>query len=576
DIKPALMVPDLEALLLQVIESVQPVEREVRDRDDRWHSLRLYPYRTLDHKIEGAVLVLADIDQIRRDGELLRHQAALIELSQDAVIVRDAENRVTIWNRGAQDMYGWTSDEARGKLLNELLGIGGPVWTEINDALHSLGKWEGEIRVQRRDNGSVTIHNREVLVRGEDGSRAEVLAIQRDVTERKRTLDVLKQADRRKDEFLATLAHELRNPLSPIRNAVEVMRLSSDDPLIQAEARDVLYRQVRQMSRIVEDLIDVSRIVEKKVELRVEAVPMGAVMETAVESCRSAIEAYRHHLHVSLPPRPVTLMGDSVRLSQVVINLLTNAAKYTPPGGDIWLSAEVAKEGELPLPEGIPAGRSTLIVRVRDNGIGIAPEFLPRIFDLFSQAETTSEATRSGLGVGLSLVRSLVEMHGGYVKVKSVGRGTEFTLRLPIVAAPSEVGRRPRTNTPVSDQEIAPRCILLVDDNKDQADSLAMLLRLQGHQVEVAYDGRSGYQKALTMRPDVALLDIGMPELNGYEVARHIREHPELAEMILIAQTGWGQEEDRERSAEAGFDHHLVKPIDMNVLRGLMSKTTAG
>jgi two-component system CheB/CheR fusion protein len=562
DIKPAIQVPDLESLIGEVIERVQPAEREVRDRDGRWYVLRIHPYRTTDHKIDGAVLLFLDVDQMRRDQEELRQQAALIELSQDAIIVRDANNCITFWNRGAREMYGWSADEVRGRPLEQVLKTDPTDWAGVNSYLDQTGSWEGELRQTRRNGKPILVHSREVLVRDEAGQRFAVLSIKRDITGLRRMMDALKEADRRKDEFLAILAHELRNPLAPIRNAVEIMRRSSDDPNAMTRVRDMLERQVRQIGGIVDDLIDVTRIVEKKIELHRERVPLNSIVETALESCRSIIDGCGHQLTVHLPPKPVYLDADRVRLSQVLVNLLNNSAKYTESGGQIWLTAEVVNSGRE---------HPELFVRVRDTGIGISADLLPNIFDMFTQGSRGPHHGRSGLGVGLTLVRSLVQMHGGSVSAQSAGpgKGSEITVRLPV----AEVKPEPMPVAPplaAARPAIAPKRILVVDDHRDQAESLGQLLKLMGHEVHVAFNGQDALSALNAFRPEVGLLDIGLPGINGYELARRIREHPQFKNIILVAQTGWGQEKDRQRSKEAGFDHHLVKPVGPEMIEKIL------
>lgn len=381
------------------------------------------------------------------------------------------------------------------------------------------------------------------------------------------------EADRRKDAFLALLAHELRDPIAPIRNAVEILRLAGDDPAAVEPARDVLYRQVRQLSRIVEDLIDVGRIVEKKIDLRRERVSLAKVVDAAVETCRSRIEACGQRLSVALPREPLFLDVDPARISQVLTNLLNNAAKYTPEGGEIQLSAERAR----PAPKG---GKPTeVVLRVRDSGVGIPAELLPRIFDLYFQGEPVLEPTRSGLGVGLTLVRSLVQMHGGEVEARSAGPGlgSELTVRLPLAKLGSpEREAVSATGRPAEPLGASPRRILVVDDNQDQAETLARLLRVMGHEVRVAFDGLSALAAAADLVPDLALVDIGLPGINGFEVARAIRQQPLLRHAVLVAQTGWGQDEDRRRSIEAGFDHHMVKPLDFDAVRKILASLPAG
>jgi len=494
--------------------------------------------------------------RLRQVQEQLRRQAALIDLSRDGIIIRDAKGRIVSWNRGACDVYGWTADEAVGKDLAALLGTDPAVWADLNAQLERDGAWEGELVQVRRDGTPVIVECREVVARDEHGDIAAVLAIKRDVTANLRVLEALKLADRRKDEFLATLAHELRNPLGPIRNAIEIMRLSGDDPDTVMRMRGMLERQVRQLARIVDDLVDVARIVERKIELHRERVALRTIVETAVETCRSLMERCRHDLTVSMPDEPLELDGDAVRLAQVLINLLNNAARYTEPGGRISLAIEH-----------VTRGGDEIAVRVRDTGMGIAPELLPHVFEMFTQGAGLPNQGKSGMGIGLTLVRSLVAMHGGSVEVYSEGpnRGSEFVVRLPIAPLESEAGRQAgRTG------KLAPRRVLVVDDNADQLESLGLLFELMGHEVRMAASGPTALETAAAFHPDIALIDIGLPGMSGYDVARRIREQPELRDVVLVAQTGWGQDDDQRRSREAGFDHHLVKPVKRDTLERLV------
>lgn len=369
----------------------------------------------------------------------------------------------------------------------------------------------------------------------------------------------VREADRHKDEFLALLGHELRNPLSPIRNALHILKLAGTDPAITERARAVMERQLEHMVRLVDDLLDVSRIMRGKVELRREPVELATVIARAVETSQPAIEAEEHRLTLSLPPEPLWVSGDLVRLAQVVANLLNNAAKYTERGGQIGVTA--AREG------------GAAVLRVRDTGIGIAPHLLPRLFDMFFQAERRTKASQGGLGIGLSLVRGLVELHGGTVEAHSagLGQGSEFVVRLPLL----ERDEDGRDSPPLTDKKAGKkwaRCrVLVVDDNVDAADCLALLLRLQGQEVDVAYDGPSALVLAEANPPAIAFLDLGMPKMDGYELARAFRANPVLKSVVLVALTGWGQPEDRQRTREAGFDHHLVKPVDAEVLPDLLA-----
>jgi CheY-like chemotaxis protein len=380
-------------------------------------------------------------------------------------------------------------------------------------------------------------------------------------------MKALEDADRRKDEFLAMLSHELRNPLGPIRNAVGIMALAGDDPTSVGLARDMLQRQVGQLSRIVDDLIDISRIVEKKVNLQKRPVELRDVMEIALETCRSYVEGREHRLNVKLPSSRLWVNGDPARLGQVLINLLNNAARYTDRGGEIWLSAEhVPAESHNPHPRRAPG---YALIRIRDTGIGISAEQLPRVFDAFEHSDDSSQQGRGGLGVGLSIVRSLVQMHGGSVEAhsKGPGKGSEFVVRLPLIEPP----REPVSAASERKSATAARRVLVVDDNEDHAESLGMLLKLMGHETRTAYDGEAALRIAEEFKPHVALIDIGLPQVNGYEVARRLRAEPRFRKLVLVAQTGWGQDSDRQRSQAAGFDHHLVKPVAPDIVADIIA-----
>jgi CheY-like chemotaxis protein len=365
----------------------------------------------------------------------------------------------------------------------------------------------------------------------------------------------LRDADRRKDEFLAMLAHELRNPLAPLQNGLQILRLKcAGEPTID-EVGEMMQRQVGQLVRLVDDLLDISRITRGRVELRKELVDLAEVATRAVEAARPMIDARRHQLTYEGPPVPVLVNADPTRLTQVIGNLLNNAAKFTETGGRIRLS--VGRE--------LNAG----VVRVVDEGIGIAADMLPRIFELFAQAERTLDRSQGGLGIGLTLVRHLVEIHGGSVQAFSAGLGTgsEFVVRLP---APAHLGPSDRFAVKRNAGGASPERILVVDDNVDAAESLAKLLRLSGHEASTAYTGMAVAGAVAEHRPDVVLLDIGLPGLDGYEVARRLRAAPGGEGLLLIALTGYGQESDRQRSRAAGFDHHLVKPLDVVALELLL------
>lgn len=363
----------------------------------------------------------------------------------------------------------------------------------------------------------------------------------------------LRDADRRKDEFLATLAHELRNPLAPIWNSLHILRLTANDNPATAQLCEMMERQVTHLVRLVDDLLEVSRITRGKIELRLEQVELAAVIRSAVETTRPAIDAAGHSLAISLPAEPQVIKGDAVRLSQVFANLLNNATKYMNRGGQIWLTAR-REEREV-------------VVSVRDTGIGIEPEMLPEIFTMFTQVDRSRRQAQGGLGIGLTLVRSLLEMHGGQIEARSagVGQGSEFIVRLPLSGEAASEADRPDSRIPA----LPRHRVLVVDDNCDAAVSLGHLLRLLGVDARVVHDGPTALETLRSYHPTVILLDIGMPGMDGYEVARRIREHAENRDITLIALTGWGQEDDRRRSSQAGFDHHLLKPADIATVKTL-------
>jgi signal transduction histidine kinase len=361
------------------------------------------------------------------------------------------------------------------------------------------------------------------------------------------TTRALQEANHRKDEFLAMLAHELRNPLAPIRTAVQLLRLKELTEPHRRQARDVIERQVEHLVNLIDDLLDVSRITRGMITLQLEPVLIGAIVARAVETARPAIDANRHSLALDLPDELISVEGDKTRLVQVIANILHNAAKFMDPGGQIRLS--VRRDG------------STAVIKIADTGIGIAPEAIPKIFELFTQVHSRSERAQGGLGIGLALVRRLTEMHGGTVGVNSEGsgRGAEFTVRLPIMASQVASLSRQRGEKGAV-PAIPPQRILVADDNHDAAEALSLQLQLAGHDVRTAHDGAEAVAIAATFEPDIVLLDLGMPKMDGYEAARQLRLHAGRR-MTLVALTGWGQQQDRDRTADAGFDAHLVKPV---------------
>lgn len=419
---------------------------------------------------------------------------------------------------------------------------------------------DGEVIIERPDGSRVTVIVNIRPLKGPDGSITGAINCFYDITERHRQererqqqTEALADLNRRKDEFLAMLSHELRNPLAPIVNAVHLLRSESSNVVLQQRARTIIERQLTQMTRLVDDLMDVSRVSTGRIHLHLDDISVSAVVQRAVDAVRHLIDQRGHQLTVSWPPQPIWLHADSDRLEQVIVNLLTNAAKYTEPGGKIWLS--VAQEGR------------DCVVRVRDTGLGIAPDFLPHVLDLFTQGERSLARSQGGLGIGLALVKRLVEMHSGRVEAHSpLGQGSEFIVTLPVVAAPAPLGRADTiTSNPPSLR------VLIVDDNVDTVDSLEMLLKAAGHDVRKAYDGSALLEAALDYRPQVMLLDIGLPGLDGYQLATRLREQSTLQGVVLVALTGYGDESARQRSAGAGCDHHLTKPTDLGRLQQILA-----
>lgn len=423
-------------------------------------------------------------------------------------------------------------------------------------ALKNLREYNGhEIMIERPDGQRLTALAHASPIHNEMGGLIGAVNVLVDISDRKRSEDALKEADRSKNEFLATLAHELRNPLAPIRAAVKILQIKSPAPESQA-ALDVIERQTRQMTRLIDDLLDVARITSNKLELRREQIELREVLKAAVETSRPLIEQRGHKLTVRSPLAPIHIDGDPVRLAQVISNLLNNAAKYTERGGRIWLTA--TRKG------------NDAVIKIRDTGIGIPAEVMPHIFQMFTQADRTVHGSAGGLGIGLTLVKRLIEMHGGTITAQSEGRGkgSEFILRVPTASAcfsQPEIPTRKATTEPRKSIRI-----LVVDDNQDSADSLGMLLELLGNEVRIAHDGLAGVNLANEFQPGVVLLDIGLPTLNGFEAAERIRQQPWGKKAVMIAVTGWGETVDRGRSKKAGFDYHLVKPVDPDVLTRML------
>jgi two-component system, chemotaxis family, CheB/CheR fusion protein len=689
------VLPDLEAFITGVIEAVRPREVEVQDTQGRWFSLRVRPYVTIDNVVDGAVLVLIDIDDLKRSAQRLitarDYVANIIETVRDPLVVLDGTLRVEGVNRAFRQMFQVGDVDTDGKfiydlgdrqwdipelrtLLSEILpqhttvenflverdfvrlgyrsmllnarrmrnadgateriilaveditarkqvegevlrqtdrietilnavplgvylvdqdlrirhvnpstmhifgNIPDLIGRDFSDVMHRLwprayadevvGRFRqtlatGEAyvtpdRIEKRLDGGVTEYyewqiHRISLPEGGFGA----VCYFRDVSLEVKTRAALAESDRHKDEFLAMLAHELRNPLAPILVSIDVIRRAkANSPALVDQALDLIRRQVGHMVRLVDDLLDVGRVSRGRIDLRRERVELVSAIRQVVEGTRALFDRREQTLVVDLPAEPVFLSVDPVRLAQIVGNLLNNANKFTARGGQVWLTVDVRPGAALAGADGPQA-----VIRVRDTGIGIAAEHLTSVFDMFTQVDTSLERASTGLGIGLTLVKTLTEMHGGSVTASSrgLGQGSEFLVRLPI-----EVSREvPVVPPPAPDAAVAPLRILVVDDNHDAADSLAMLLTMNGHETHTEHDGVAAVAAVATFRPDVILMDIGLPGLNGYEAARQIRaQHTGPTRPVLVAVTGWGQSEDRQRSKDAGFDVHVVKPMD--------------
>jgi len=556
------------ALIGMAPPSPDDLEREIAERRRVEAELRKAEarYRTLVEQIPAVTFVVA-LDEVRSELYVSPQIEALAGYT-----AREWRDDPILW-------YERVHPDDRGSIevgLAATIATGEP--------------FRSEVRLLARDGRVVWVHTTVQLAPGDEGRPGFLQGIAFDITERKTAEETLRrvnaeletqvqkrtrelveanarlrqraadlaEADRNKDEFLAMLAHELRNPLAPVRNALQILRTSDLSDERQRWSRDVMDRQVRHMARLVDDLLDVARIRGGLIALRKESVDLAAVLERAVETARPVLDAKRHELIVRPPSPPVRLVADPTRLAQVFSNLLQNAAKYTDEGGRIELTA--GRDGDA------------VAVRVKDNGRGIRPSLLSKVFDLFTQGDRSLARTQGGLGIGLTLVRSLVQSHGGTVEAFSAGegQGSEFVVRLPVVD--SEVGApSPAAEGGTARRAVPARRILVVDDNRDGAESLALLLRTGGHEVRTAHDGPGALEAARAFRPHVVFLDIGLPGMDGYEVARRLRKEPGMEKGLLAALTGYGQEEDRRKAMEAGFNVHLVKPADIDTLQNIMA-----
>ena len=544
---------------------VQTIERLEHDDGLVHHSIvAKFPIMnaTGEPMLIGGIAI--DVTDRLRAEEALRRSQERLELAQRAGRIGTFEWNIptgeVTWTEAEAALYGLAPSAFGGRYENWLQAVHpddrSRAQGDVTRAVEECAPFDTEFRVVWPSGAIRRIAAKGTVFYDDAGRPLRMLGINMDVTERKEAEEALREADRRKDEFLAMLAHELRNPLAPIRAGLHLLGVVEQDDPRSARVREMLARQVQQLVRLVDDLLELSRISRGDIELRREPVGLESAIAGAIETSRPLIDERGHRLAVRLPSEPLVLDADPVRLSQIVANLLNNAARYTDPGGHITVSAERHGDGAA--------------IHVADDGVGIPVEMLSRVFDPFTQVDRSSARSHRGLGIGLALVKTLAELHGGSVAVSSAGPGTgsEFTVRLPLARADGAVGAASDGEQP---RASAGCRILVVDDNRDAAESLGLLLETMGHEVRVAHAGEEGLLAMRAFAPMVVLLDIGMPDMDGYEVARRIRSEEGSGRAVLVAITGWGQDEDRRRAREAGFDHHLTKPVDPAELQKLLA-----
>jgi PAS domain S-box-containing protein len=540
-----------------------------KDGSIAWVNNCVTGLRDASGNLQSIICVTVDISQ-RKEAELAlaevqaessrqrRLYEAILNNTPDLAYIFGLDHRFAYANERLLQMWGRSWNEAIGKTCLEL---GYEPWhaamhdREIDQVAATKQPLRGEVPFTGAFGRRIYDYIL-VPVIGPNGEVEAVAGTTRDVTERKTAEQALEQADKRKDEFLATLAHELRNPLAPIRSSIHILSMSTRGDAAAEQVCEIMERQVTQMVRLVDDLLEISRITRGSIELRCEETTLAEIVRTAIDTSQPAITAGGHQLSVTLPPEKITLYGDAVRLSQVISNLLNNAAKYTDRGGQIWISAQ--------------HGQGEVVVRVRDNGIGIPVEMIPLVFDMFVQVDRTASRAQGGLGIGLTLVKRLVEMHGGHVAVDSPGPnlGSTFTVRLPTSAEKTApAAAHLSANVPQTPR----RRVLIVDDNRDAATSLGMLLTAMGSEVQIANDGPTALAIMERYQPEVVLLDLGMPGMDGFQVAEQIRASERSSNVKICALTGWGQVADRERTQAAGFDDHLIKPVGMEQIQQILN-----
>lgn len=530
-----------------------------------WADVVITALRSPTGKLTGFLKITRDLSERRRHEQTLRESEERFRLlvnsvKEYAIFMLDTEGRVASWNLGAERIIGYAPAEIMARSFEclypaEAAERGAP--RQDLAAAMEHGSVETNGWRLRKDGSRFWANVVICTVHDMDGKLRGFSQVTRDLTER-RELEEMQESRQRTHEFLAMLSHELRNPLAPLQTSVELLRMRDQTDPVVVRAREVIDRQVQHLTHIIDELLDASRINSGRITLANETLDLHDVIARALEAARPLLDSKGHSLAVKPPEHPVWIKGDLTRLTQVFVNLLNNAAKYTPAGGHVELEVRVGQS------------RETVAVHIRDDGIGIAPELLPRVFDLFTQGDRSLDRTDGGLGVGLALVHRIVSLHAGAVKALSEGsgRGTELIVTLPLFfeETPMTVG----SDSQRLERQHKRRRVMVIDDNKDAAESMSMLFELWGHEVMCAYDGRAALAAAPKYRPDAVFLDIGLPGMDGYEIAERLRELPESADTVLVALTGYGQDEDRRRSREAGFDHHLVKPVAPETLQKLL------
>jgi PAS domain S-box-containing protein len=536
-----------------------------KDGSRFWTNVVITALYDADGRPSAFIKITRDLSERRAAEETLRQSEERFRLlvagvKEYAIFMLDPDGNIVSWNEGAARIKGYAAHEIIGKhfssfYTSEDVEAGKPA-RELEVA-RQAGSVEDEGWRVKKDRSLFWANVVITAIYDEDRRLVGYAKVTRDLTD-KRKSEALEAADRQKNEFLAMLAHELRNPLAPISSGLHLLKLGDLDPDTMQQTTEMLERQVAHLVRLVDDLLDVSRVITGKLTFKRQAIDLSAAVHRAVEESRSTIDAHGHELMLSVPARPIIVDADAHRLAQVITNLLENAAKYTDTPSQIWLSVE--RQGD------------EAIIRVRDPGIGIAADVLPHVFSLFVQADNSLARTRGGLGIGLNVVKRIVDLHRGHVEVQSagLGQGSEFTVRLPISRSGAAVFE---TKPPRRDDgpKTPSRKILVVDDNVDAALTVSALLKAWGHQVHTIYSGQAALDAVRNFRPDVILLDIGLPGMSGYEVARSVRAEPWAENTVIVALTGYGQESDRQRSWNSGFDYHLTKPPDPELLKSLLA-----